>query len=89
VGFEEFASGTATGVDGSRYTFYYAITATSVNPTGPNDLAVIDIVDFFSLIGLGKAPDVTVFIKGRFTYPAFEPIGNPVVRGPGIACDPI
>lgn len=89
VSFQEVANGTARGADGSRYTFHYAIKATSVNPTGPNDFAVIDIVDFFSLTGRGKAPDMSVYIKGRFTYPAFEPIGNPVVRGPGIACDPI
>ena len=89
VGFHESAEGTATGADGSRYTFTYEITARSVNPTGPNDFAVIDIVDYFNLRGRGKAPDMNVFIKGRFTYPAFEPIGTPVVRGPGIACDPI
>lgn len=89
VGFHESANGTASGADGSRYTFDYAITARSVNPTGANDFAVIDIVDYFILRGRGKAPDMKVFIQGRFTYPAFEPIGTPVVRGPGIACDPI
>jgi hypothetical protein len=89
VSFQEVATGTAIGADGSRYTFYYAISATSVNPTGPNDLRVIDIVDFFSLNGRGSAPNVTVFIKGRFTYPDFVAIGTPVVLGAGIACDPI
>jgi hypothetical protein len=89
VSFKEIANGTARGADGSRYTFYYAITATSVNPTGPNDFTIIDIVDFFSLNGRGKAPDMTVYIKGRFEYPSFKPVGTPVVRGPGIACDPI
>jgi hypothetical protein len=89
VGFESEAHGIARGADGSRYIFNYAIVAKSVNPTGPNDMTVIDIVDYFNLIGLGRAPDLHVFLKGKFTYPAFEPVDNPIIRGPGLACDPI
>ncbi|HEV7839159.1 MAG TPA: hypothetical protein VGO75_13910 [Gemmatimonadaceae bacterium] len=89
VGYEQEAHGTARGADGSRYIFNYAIVAKSVNPTGPNDLSLIYIVDTFNLIGLGKAPDMHVFLKGKFTYPAFEPVDNPIIRGPGLFCDPI
>ena len=80
--------GTATGEDGSTYRFNYAITAKSVDPTGP-DLVVIEVVDHFNLQGQGNTPDLRVFLHGQFTYPAFAPIGDPVIRGPSIACDPI
>jgi hypothetical protein len=89
VSFSWSASGTATGADGSSYRFNYAINAKAVDPTGPDDMAVIELVDHFNLLGQGKTPDMKIFLKGTFTFPAFEPIGNAVIRGPGIFCDPI
>lgn len=88
VSFSWNAHGTATGADGSSYRFNYAINAKSVDPTGPNDLAIIELVDHFNLLGQGKTPDVKVFLHGTFEYPAFNPIAA-VIRGPGITCDPI
>ena len=89
VSFSWSAHGTATGSDGSSYRFNYAITAKSVDPTGPDDLATIELVDHFNLLGQGNTPDLRVYIRGTFLFPAFTPIGNPVVRGPSIFCDPI
>jgi hypothetical protein len=89
VSFSWSAHGTATGADGSSYRFNYAINAKAVDPTGPDDIVVIDLVDHFNLLGQGKTPDMKIFLKGTFTFPAFEPIGNAVIRGPGIFCDPI
>ncbi len=89
VSFSWNAHGTATGADGSTYRFNYAINAKSVDPTGPDDLAVIEIVDHFNLLGQGNTPDLKVYLNGTFTFPAFVPIGDAVIRGPGIACDPI
>jgi hypothetical protein len=88
VSFAWDAHGTASGADGSRYRFNYAINAKSVDPTGPDDLAIIDLVDHFNLLGQGKTPDLKVFLKGTFEYPAFNPI-DAVIRGPGLFCDPI
>lgn len=88
VSFSWSAHGTATGADGSSYRFNYAINAKSVDPTG-TDLVVIDLVDHFNLLGQGTTPDLKIYLNGTFTFPAFEPIGNAVVRGPGIFCDPI
>jgi hypothetical protein len=88
VSFSWNSHGTATGADGSSYRFNYAINAKAVDPTG-TDLVVIDLVDHFNLLGQGKTPDMKIFLKGTFTFPAFEPIGNAVIRGPGIFCDPI
>jgi hypothetical protein len=88
VSFSWDAQGTATGADGSSYRFNYAINAKSVDPTGPNDLAIIDIVDHFNLLGQGKTPDLKVYLHGTFEYPAFNPI-DAVIRGPGLFCDPI
>jgi len=88
VSFSWSAHGTATGADGSSYRFNYAINAKSVDPTG-TDLIVIDLVDHFNLLGQGTTPDLKIYLNGTFTFPAFEPIGNAVVRGPGIFCDPI
>ena len=89
VSFSWSAHGTATGADGSSYRFNYAINAKAVDPTGPDDMAVINLVDHFNLLGQGETPDLKVYLNGSFTFPAFEPIGNAVIRGPGIACDPI
>jgi len=89
VSFSWSAHGTATGEDGSTYRFNYAINAKSVDPTGPGDLAVIELVDHFNLLGQQGAPDLKIFLKGAFEYPAFAPVGNVTIRGPGIFCDPI
>ena len=89
VSFSWSSHGTATGSDGSSYRFNYAITAKSVAPTGPDDLSTIEVVDHFNLLGQGNTPDLRVYIRGTFLFPAFTPIGNPVVRGPSISCDPI
>jgi hypothetical protein len=88
VSFSWSAHGTATGADGSSYRFNYAINAKSVDPTG-TDLVVIDLVDHFNLLGQGNTPDMKIYLNGTFTFPAFEPIGNAVIRGPSIFCDPI
>ncbi len=88
VSFSWNAHGTATGADGSSYTFNYALNAKAVEPTGPDGFFIIDIVDHFNLLGKGKTPDVKVYLNGTFEYPAFNPI-DAVIRGPGIACDPI
>ena len=89
VSFSWNAHGTATGADGSSYRFNYAINAKSVDPTGPDDLVTIVLVDHFNLLGQGKTPDLKVYLHGTFEYPAFTPIGDAVIRGPGIFCDPI
>jgi hypothetical protein len=89
VSFSWSAHGTATGEDGSTYRFNYAINAKSVDPTGPDDLVTIELIDHFNLLGQRGAPDLKVFLKGTFEYPAFAPIGDATIRGPGIACDPI
>ena len=89
VSFSWSAHGTATGADGSSYRFNYAINAKSVDPTGPDDLVTIVLVDHFNLLGQGKTPDLKVYLHGSFEFPAFTPIGDAVIRGPGISCDPI
>ena len=58
-------------------------------PPGTTPPLVIDIVDHFNLLGQGKTPDVNIYLRGKFTFPAYEPFDNPVVRGPDIFCDPI
>src|SRR4051794_7725011 len=71
------AHGTASGTDGSTYVFDYAGTQDWVDPVSPNtDPLVVDIVDHFNLLGQGKTPDVRVYLRGKFTYPAFVPVDN-------------
>jgi len=90
VTFSLSAHGTASGADGSRYVFNYANSQEYVNPVDPTTApAVGDIIDHFNLIGQGKTPDLRVFLKGKFTFPDFEPVDDPVVRGLDIFCDPI
>ena len=89
VSFSWSAHGTATGEDGSTYRFNYAINAKSIDPTGPDDLATIELNDHFNLLGQQGAPDLRIFLKGSFEYPSFTPIGDVVIRGPSILCDPI
>ena len=85
------AHGTASGEDGSRYVVNYANRQEFVDPVDPTTLSpVIDIVDHFNLIGQGNTPDLKVYLHGTFNAaPPFDPIDNPVIRGPGISCDPI
>ena len=84
------AYGTASGTDGSTYVFDYAGTQAWVDPVSPTTAPTeVDIVDHFNLLGQGKTPNVKVYLRGKFTFPAYEPVDNPVVRGPDIFCDPI
>ena len=90
VVFNLTAHGTASGTDGATYVFDYAGVQTVVDPVSPSTApTVVDIVDHFNLLGRGKTPNVKVYLRGKFTYPAFEPVDNPVIRGPDIFCDPI
>jgi hypothetical protein len=89
VSFSWNAHGTATGEDGSTYIFNYAINAKSVDPSGADDLVVIVLVDHFNLQGQGQTPDLRVYLRGTFEFATFTPIGDAVIRGPGIFCDPI
>jgi len=70
--------------------FNYSNAGEWVNPVDPNTLPpVIDIVDHFNLLGQGNTQDLKVYIRGKLNSTTFEPIDNPVVRGPDIFCDPI
>ena len=90
VTFTQNAHGTASGADGSQYVFNYSNAGEWVNPVDPNTLPpVIDIVDHFNLLGQGNTQDLKVYIRGKLNSTTFEPIDNPVVRGPDIFCDPI
>ena len=92
VSFNWNAHGTASGADGSQYRFNYAIAGKWIDPVSPTTLpVVIDIADHFNLTGQGKTPDLKVFLKGKFLFDgvAIFPVDNPVIRGPGLACDPI
>ena len=90
VTFTQSAHGTASGADGSQYVFNYANAGEWVDPVDPNTLPpVIEIIDHFNLLGQGKTQDLKVYLRGKFNSTTFEPIDNPVVRGPDIFCDPI
>ena len=93
VAFSESAHGTATGEDGSRYRFNYSANYEVIEVLDPSGLPIImDVVDHFNLIGQGGAPDVKVYLRGQFRYtgaPPVIPVGAPVIRGDGPACDPI
>jgi hypothetical protein len=90
VTFSLSAHGTASGADGSQYRFNYANAQEWVDPVSPTTLPpVIEIVDHFNLLGQGKTQDVKVYLRGKFNSTTFEPIDDPVVRGPDIFCDPI
>jgi hypothetical protein len=92
VGFSWSAHGTAVGADGSQYRFNYSANGKWIDVVDPTSLPVeIELVDHFNLIGQGGAPDVRVFLHGRFLYDGatVTPIGTPVIRGAGLACDPI
>ena len=90
ITFTQSALGTASGADGSRYVFNYANSGEYIDPVDPTTLSpVLEIVDHFNLLGQGKTQNLKVFLKGRFNSTTFEPIDDPVVRGPDIFCDPI
>ena len=93
VALSESAHGTATGEDGSQYRFNYVANFRVLDVVEPFTLPmVLDLVDHFNLIGLGEAPDIKVYLRGQFLFtgtPPVTPIGAPVIRGGGPACDPI
>jgi hypothetical protein len=92
IAFNWDAHGTASGADGSQYRFNYAIAGKWIDPVSPTTLpVVIDIVDHFNLIGQGSTPDLRVFLKGQFLFDGVNitPVGNPVIRGAPLTCDPI
>ena len=92
VAFSESAHGTATGEDGSRYRFNYAVNYRVLDVVEPGTLPMVfDLVDHFNLIGQDGAPDIKVFLHGQFLFTGtlpVTPIGDPVIRG-GVECDPI
>ena len=92
IAFSETAHGTATGADGSQYRFNYSANYEVTEVLDPSGLpVVIDLVDTFTLLGQGQAPDIKVFLHGQFLFDGtlpLTPIGDPVIRG-GIACDPL
>ena len=92
IGFNWSSHGTATGADGSQYRFDYAANGKWVDVTDPTALPVeIELVDHFNLVGRGGTPDLKVFLHGRFLFDGVDitPIGDPVVRGADVECDPI
>ena len=90
VEFNLSAHGTASGTDGSTYVFNYANLQTFVDPVDPNTVPpVLTLVDHFNLLGQGKTPNLKVYLRGQFTSDTFQPVGDAVVRGPDIFCDPI
>lgn len=90
--FSETAHGTATGEDGSQYRFNYTANYEITAILDPSGLPlVLDVVDTFTLLGQGQAPDIKVFLKGQFLFDGtlpLTPIGDPVIRG-GVECDPL
>ena len=92
IAFSETAHGTATGEDGSQYRFNYSANYEVTEVLDPSGLpVVIDLVDTFTLLGQGQAPDIKVFLHGQFLFDGtlpLTPIGDPVIRG-GVACDPL
>jgi hypothetical protein len=90
VAFNWSAHGTATGEDGSQYRFNYANNGKWIDPVDATTLpVVIDIVDHFNLLGQGNVSDIRVYVRGRFVFPTFELVGDPVIRGADLNCDPI
>jgi len=93
VAFSESAHGTATGADGSQYRFNYVANSKVIDVDDPTTLPIVlDLVDHFNLLGQGQTPDVKVYLRGQFLYDGtlpVTPIGDPVVRGDGLNCDPI
>jgi hypothetical protein len=82
------AHGSATGADGTRYSFTY-VNNLRVFDAPPGDFSA-SFVDSFHLIGQGSAPDIgltvqntfTVFEDGSFTF-------SLVQRNGDFSCDPI
>lgn len=92
VHFSWSAHGTAVGDDGSQYRFNYVATGKWIDVVSPTTVPVeIELVDHFNLIGQGQTPDLKVFLKGRFLFDGVDvtPVGDPVIRGADVECDPI
>jgi hypothetical protein len=92
VAFNWDAHGTASGADGSQYRFNYAVSAKWIDPVSPTTLPVVlNFADHFNLLGQGQAPDVKIFLKGQFLFDGvtITPVGDPVIRGGPLTCDPI
>jgi hypothetical protein len=92
VGFNWSAHGTATGDDGSQYRFNYTANGKWLDVVDPTVLPVeIELVDHFNLLGRGRTPDLRVFLHGNFLFDGVDvsPVGDPVIRGADLACDPI
>ena len=92
IGFSWSAHGTATGTDGSQYRFNYTATGKFIDVVDPTVLpAEIELVDHFNLIGQGETADVRLHLHGRFLFDGVDvtPVGDPVIRGADLACDPI
>ena len=70
----------------------YVANSKGIDVVSPTTLPVeIELVDHFNLIGQGQTPDVKVFLKGRFLFDGVDvtPLGDPVIRGADLECDPI
>ena len=86
------AHGTAVGEDGSQYRFNYSANGKWIDVVSPTTLPVeIELVDHFNLIGHGQTPDIKLFLRGRFLFDgvAITALGDPVIRGADLECDPI
>ena len=86
------AHGTAVGSDGSQYRFNYVANSKGIDVVSPTTLPLeIELVDHFNLLGQGQTPDLRVFLKGRFLFDGVDvtPLGDPVIRGADVECDPI
>lgn len=91
VWFDWAAHGTATG-GGVEYRFNYAANGKWLDVTSPPSVpVVIELADHFNLIGPGQTPDLRMFLHGRFLWDGTDiaPVGDPVVRGADVECDPI
>ena len=92
IGFNWSAHGTASGADGSQYRFSYAANGKWLDVEDPTVLPVmIELVDHFNLVGQGRTPDLKVFLHGQFLFDGVDisAVGNPVIRGADLSCDPI
>jgi hypothetical protein len=90
VGFNSVATGTATGADGTRYRFHYTNMRHRVDFTGAPPFEA-HIVDSFTLIGQGRAPDVRAFFNQYFVVNAdgTRTILRDVTVGDPAQCDPL
>ena len=92
VHFSWSAHGTAVGEDGSQYRFSYSANGRWIDVVTPTTVPVeIELVDHFNLIGQGHTADIKLFLRGRFLFDGVDitAIGDPVIRGADLECDPI